>query len=172
MRDRYWRMLVQFRFVIFFYREHLRVCVLFDRYFKLFIAVFTATSVASWGIWETYSDVWAIIVAVSQLAVLVNENLPYKGRISRMQELLGGLSKLFDQAENKWRDINARELSEDAINDSVTDQLMKWGDIEDKYLKDDYLSEPKWMMNRAQSKMMGYFAFYYGGEENGEISQE
>lgn len=166
MRDRYWRMLVQFKFAICYYREHLCFSVLFDRYFKLFIAVFTASSVASWGIWETYSDVWAVIVALAQLAVIINESLPYKGRISKLQELLGALGKLFDQAENKWRDIDAKELSDDAINDAITEHFLKWEAAEDQFLKGDYLLEPKWLMNRAQAKMIGFFNFYYGDEEH------
>lgn len=167
VQDRYWKMLVQFRFHISFYREHLRFSVMFDRYFKLFIAIFTATSVASWGIWKTYTDVWAVIVALSQLAVIVNESLPYKGRISRLQELLGAMGKLFDQAENKWRDVENANVNNNAecdkINDSITDQLMKWGDAEEKYLKDDFLMEPKWLMDRAKANMLNYFNFFYEG---------
>ena len=166
MQQRYWNMLVHLRYGIEFYGEHLRFCINFDRYFKMIVAVFTATSVASWGIWNTFSSLWAIIVALSQLAVIVNEFLPYKTRITQIQSLKTTLIKLFDQAENRWRDVSKGELADDQINDLATEFRQKWSQAEDKFIKDDSLSEPKWLTKRAQKRMLRYFEFYYGGDQD------
>ncbi len=166
MHDRFWKMLVNFRLGLYFYDEHVRLCVKTDRFFKLFIAIFTAGSVASWQIWEKLSVLWSVLVALSQLAIIVNEILPYKMRLKQIQDLRSVLGKIFDDAENKWRDVYSGELTEDQINDLATGFLKEWGDAEDKFIRDDYISEPKWLVNRAQAKMMRYFEFYYGGNDD------
>ena len=165
MSDRYWKMMINFRLGLYFYDEHVRLCVNIDRFFKLFIAIFTATSVASWQIWEKFSVPWSILVALSQVAIIINELLPYKVRMKQIQELRSVLGRVFDESENKWRDIYNGELSEDQINDLATGFLREWGDAEDKYIRDDYLSEPKWLVKRAEARMMRYFEFYYGGND-------
>ena len=166
IRNRYWRMLFHLRYGLDFYTEHLRFCVNFNRYFNMLIALFTATSIASWGIWNTYSKLWGVIVAVGQVAVIVNEFLPYKGRIPQIQELKGVLSKLFDQAENQLLDFQNPDVSDDTINDKITEYLQKWGQAEEKYIKEDSLPEPEWLVKRAQKRMTRYFEFYYGGDES------
>ena len=164
MQQRYWNMLVHLRYGIEYYGEHLRFCVSFDRYFKMIVAVFTASSVASWGIWNSYTTIWAVIVALGQLAVVINEFLPYKNRIIQIQGLKAILNRLFDQAENQWLDVSKGSLTEDQINDLTTEFRQKWNQAEEKFIKDDYLSEPKWLTKRAQKRMLRYFEFYYGGK--------
>lgn len=166
VRDRYWKMLVHLRYGLDYYHEHLFYSVIFDRYFKMFIAIFTATSVISWEVGDTFSGVWAILVGLGQIAVLINEFLPYKTRISQLQGLKAVLNKQFQQAENKWRDVNTKQFSDDEINDRITECLQHWADTEDKFIKDDCLPEPKWLTKRAQRRMIRYFQFYYGGEKN------
>lgn len=165
VRDRYWKMLIHLRFGLDYYHEHLFYSVNFDRYFKMFIALFTATSIASWGIWDTFSGVWAILVGLGQVAVIINEFLPYKSRISQLQGLKPVLNKLFSEAENKWLDVNRNLFTEDEINDRISECLQTWADEENRFIKDDCLPEPKWLTKKAQSRMTRYFEFYYGGNK-------
>ena len=158
-------MLVHLRYGLDYYYEHLFFSVVFDRYFKMCIALFTAGSVASWGIWNTYSDVWAVIVALGQVAVIINEFLPYKTRITQIQELRAVLSKQFQDAENKWLDVCRDQFTEDEINDRITECLKSWGDAEDTFIKDDCLPESLWLTKRAQKRMTRYFEFYYRGND-------
>jgi len=170
MKEKYWKTLARFCFGLYYYKEQLRFCVNFDRTLRIVLAVISASSVASWGIWSQYAQLWSVIIGASQLLIIISELLPYKDRISKLQELRSKLSAIYGQMENQWREVKGGEKTEDEINDLISASVEQWSKAEAKYIKDDILPEWKWMVKRAQKAAEKYIVTFIGGVKNEEIS--
>jgi uncharacterized UPF0160 family protein len=157
MQQKYWNMLTQSKFELYYLDEHFRHCVRLDRWVKILLAVLSANSVAGWAIWSSYAKVWGAIIAVSQVILIVNDYLPYQKRVSEICKLRSSLMEIYLKMENRWRDVQAGELTDDEINDLRTRLLKAWSGIEEKHFTDDALPERKMFIKRANVKKNTYF---------------
>lgn len=156
MNDRYLKVLTRFCYGLFYYKEQFRFCVNFDRVLKIVLAVITASSVASWRIWEKYSLVWSVIIGISQLLLIISALLPYKDRITKLRELRVKLADIYEDMENQWFDVCEKKLSGDEINDIISEYKERWRKTESKYMKDDILPRWRWMINKAKNYTVAY----------------
>lgn len=157
MQQKYWNMLTQSKFELYYLDEHFRRCVQLDRWIKIILAVLSADSVAAWAIWSSYAKIWGTIIAISQLLVIVNDYLPYQTRVSEICKLRSPLMEIYLKMENRWRDVQAGELTDDEINDLRTKLLKAWNAIEEKHFIDDVLPERKGLIKKANKKKNTYF---------------
>jgi len=156
MKNKYLKVLTRFCYGLFYYKEQFRFCINFDRVMKITLAVITASSVASWKIWERFSIVWAVIIGISQVLLIISALLPFKDRITKLRELRVKLADIFEDMENMWFDVCAGKLSEAKINDAISDFKERWRKAEAKYMKDDILPRWGWMIKKSKDYTVAY----------------
>jgi len=163
MQEKYWKTLARLCYGTYYYDEHFRFCVTFDRTLRILLAVITASSVASWKIWEQYALLWSIIIGASQLLLIISAILPYKDRITILNELRPKLSALYIDMENQWRDVKSGELDPDKINDLITSYVNQWRKLEFKYIKGDAFPEWGLLQQKAKNESYKYIMTTVGG---------
>ncbi len=172
MQLRYWILLSQFRFSLFYYQEHLRRNIDWNKATKITTAILTASSVAGWKIWEQLSTLWTIIISVSQVLLIVNEFLPFGARVSDVSKLVDALSYIFEKMENRWYDVQNGKLSDDQINDLMSNYKDIYRETKKDLLKNDYLKQTKPISEQSTNKMKQYMSKFkgvndYGGKATG-----
>lgn len=158
MKNKYLKVISRFCYGLFYYKEQYRFSVNFDRTLRICLAVITASSVASWSIWEKLSILWSVIIGISQVALIVSAMLPYKDRIPKLRELKAALADIYEDMENQWFDVCEKKIKEDKLNDLISEYKERWRKAEAKYLKDDSLPRWRWMINRAKNNAVAYIS--------------
>lgn len=169
MQQRYWDIMVQLKFCLYYYQRHFCRYVTIDRWIRIIVGLATAGVVANWSIWENHKDILAYVVIFQQFVVIVSEYLPYKKRVTDLSKMRAMFQKVYREMENKWFDVQNGILSENEINSLLCDFRTRWEDIESSYLTDDALPECQITINKANKQTNRYFGmFYEGGNASGE----
>ena len=92
MNSRYWKALAA--------RYSKRETVL-----KIFLAVMASGTVAGWGIWEDYSQIWKLLSAISALIAIALPILNYQKVIQKLSELAGNWGELRIEYEDMWLEV-------------------------------------------------------------------
>ncbi len=100
------------------YRDHLsRRYFNLDKYAKIFLAVMSSSTVASWGIWSEIDILWKILSAISTLIAVVLPILNWQQITGRMFNLVGKWSQIRYEYENLWLDLLQNSKSINIIED-------------------------------------------------------
>jgi hypothetical protein len=167
MQLRYWILLSQFRFSLFYYQEHLRRNIDWNKATKIITAILTASSVAGWKIWEQFSTLWTVIISVSQVVLILNEFLPFETRVSDISKLVDALSYIFGKMENRWFDVQKGKLTDDQINDLMTEYNDIYREVKRNLLKNDYLKHTKTVSEQSTIRMKQYMNKFKGVVDDG-----
>ncbi|WP_339378235.1 hypothetical protein [Vibrio splendidus] len=117
-QEQYWRELYALKTHISFIELEIENAVKIDRRLKVILAIASSTSIGGWAIWQSYSMIWATVIAASQVITAITPLLPYKTRIKQYSALLGELESLMVHAEFKWNSIASGKLTNEEINKS------------------------------------------------------
>lgn len=77
MQEKYWKYMVQIKAWIFYLDVYTEDSYRWDRIINIVVAIASSTSIAAWAIWQKYSFVWSIIIAISQVLTTIKGFLPY-----------------------------------------------------------------------------------------------
>jgi hypothetical protein len=116
VQNQYWKELYQLKTHIGFIERQLEKSEGIDRFFKIFLAITSSSSIGAWAIWNEHSWLWASIIAFSQVITAITPFLPYKGRIKAYSSLLHELEELMIRGEFKWHSISDGQLTPTEIN--------------------------------------------------------
>lgn len=163
MQTRYWMLMCDLRSDFFYYQILRARSFNWNKIISLAISVFTASSVASWQIWQVYTDVWAWIVAITQVLAIVNASLPFNNRIEFLKKAEPSFLKICTLVENHWYDVQHGRLSEDNINDFITRIEEEWACVEQTYLNEECMTNNQQITDLADEKM-GIFMQKYQQE--------
>lgn len=86
------------------------------RYFSIFLAVTSSSSIAAWAIWQKVSWLWAGIIAASQVLNAIVAFLPHKRREKTVRTLLPQLHELLLDCEDKYDDVSKGRLTDQEIH--------------------------------------------------------
>ena len=167
MQYRFWSMMTDKKFALYYYDQHFHRYTKIDRGFKIFIAITSSSAIGSWIIWQQLSFVWAVMVASSQVLTAIINFLPYKSRIKQINKMNSRLIPLYYEIESKWFDVAEGILSEREINDLHYNFVRRWAQIEDEFFTNDSLTEKKKFIDNAQLKKTQYINnLFLGGNYN------
>jgi hypothetical protein len=93
-----------------------------DKYTKIFLAVMSSSTVASWGIWGEIDILWKILSAISALVAVALPILNWQQMIARMSDLVGKWSRIRYEYENLWLDLPERPPGKFPVNSSVVSE--------------------------------------------------
>lgn len=84
MQEKYWKYMVQIKAWIFYLDVYTEDSYRWDRIINIVVAIASSTSIAAWAIWQKYSFVWSIIIAISQVLTTIKGFLPYSKRLKML----------------------------------------------------------------------------------------
>lgn len=99
MNARYWKYLVN--------RYSKR-----DKWIKIFLAIMTSGTVASWGWWEAMPWLWKSLSSISALVAISMPILNYQKIIEQMSSLAGKWGELRIEHEDLWFQVNESKTSQ------------------------------------------------------------
>ncbi|EPE5851646.1 hypothetical protein ACSKAH_004122 [Vibrio vulnificus] len=115
-QEQYWKELYQLRVHITYIELKLEQAEWNDRAVKILLAIASSSSIGAWALWDSYSWIWAGIIATSQVIGAINPFLPYKNRLKAYSSLINELEELMVRSEFRWHAISQGELTSTDIN--------------------------------------------------------
>lgn len=158
MQEKYWKYMVQIKAWIFYLDVYTEDSYKWDRFVNIVVAIASSTSIAAWAIWQKYSFVWSIIIAISQVLTTIKAFLPYSKRLKTLVPFMEDLKFLYNKIEYNWLKIASGDLSEDEINELLYSFKDEFTNIENKNLKEETLLENNNFREIADRKTDAYFA--------------
>lgn len=157
MQERYWKYMVQLKAWIFYVDEYINVSYKWDRRINVFVAITSSSSIAAWAIWNRYSFLWALLIAISQVIVAIKPHLPFSKRIEILSRVSALLQTLFNKADYQWYKISNGDLSESEINDILFDLRRQYLETVEKELSTISLPEKEVLKKIADLKVESFF---------------
>ena len=86
-----------------------------DNYTKIFLALMSSSTVASWGIWNEVNILWKILFSISSVTAIIFPFLNLQKKIGEMSNLRGKWSRISRAYENLWEDLLLGQTSTEGI---------------------------------------------------------
>jgi len=115
-QERYWKELFELRVHVIYLDLYMQQSEVRDKAINIFLAVTSSSSICGWAIWNKYSFIWAVIIAVSQLINAAKQFLPYRTRWKAISSIVKDLETLLNCYEKKWYDVAEGNLTSEEIN--------------------------------------------------------
>lgn len=157
MQEKYWRYMVRIKSWLFYLDIYEENSYKWEKNINIFSAVVSSTSIAAWAIWQQFSYVWSVIIAVSQVLTAIKSFLPYNTRRKVTISFLEDLKLLYNKIEYNWFKVSDGELTEEEINEMLFIFKDEYTNIENKNLKEETLPENERFMKIAAQKTDQYF---------------
>lgn len=157
MQEKYWRYMVQIRSWLFYLDLYEENSYKWEKSINIFSAVVSSTSIAAWAIWQQFSYVWSVIIAVSQVLTAIKGFLPYNTRRKVTISFSEDLKLLYNKIEYNWFKVSDGELTEEEINEMLFTFKDEYTNIENKNMKEETLPENERFMKIAAQKTDQYF---------------
>ena len=158
MQEKYWKYMVQIKAWIFYLDVYTEDSYRWDKAINIFVAIASSTSISAWAVWQKYSFVWSIIIAISQVLTTIKGFLPYSKRLKMLVPFMEDLKFLYNKIEYNWFKVASGDLSEDEINELLYSFKDEFANIENKNLKEETLLEKDNFREIADRKNDAYFA--------------
>ena len=150
--------MVQIKAWIFYLDVYTEDSYRWDKIINIVVAIASSSSIAAWAIWQIYSFVWSIIIAISQVLTTIKGFLPYSKRLKMLVPFMEDLKFLYNKIEYNWFKVASGDLSEDEINELLYSFKDEFANIENKNLKEETLLEKDNFREIADRKNDAYFA--------------
>ena len=136
-----------------------------DRNFKIVLAIASSGSIAGWAVWQDYSYIWAVVVAISQVLNVIRPIMPYKERMKALSSLAPELRELSIDMEVKWLLIKEGELTDEEMRKFYADMLKKIARAERKYICSITIADNEKLLEKVENKAGNYFSLHFEEEE-------
>ena len=160
-QEKYWKELYQLKVHLNYLEIYLQRSDFIDRVIKITLAISSSGSIAGWAIWKDYAFLWAFFIAASQVISVINNYLPYKGRIKGLSGLVYEFENLVHDFEKKWFEVSEGKLTNREINDLQFELRRKKTNILKKHLVSNVLPQKKGLLSKAQKSADVYFDNFY-----------
>lgn len=113
IRNRIWNNMANIKFKAIFTYECYRLSDRFGRYYSMFLALVSTSSVAAWAIWKSHPTIWAVIVGIAQLLHVAKPYIPLIKHDKSFIEMSCSFEPLYLQYEKLWCEHERENISED-----------------------------------------------------------
>ena len=161
-QEMYWTELVQLKSQSYYLDAYQIECERYDNLLKMFLAVVSSSSIATWAIWQRFGMLWGGIIAVSQVLNAIKSFLPWERRTREIASLGKNLADVLLCAEQNWYAVAAGELTERQIHNLVIDLRRRRNDAENTHLQGHSLPVKDKHRTTAAKRTKEYFRVNYG----------
>ena len=158
MQERYWNFMTQCKYVLIYYGMYFRRSVKLDRTVKIILATISTLCLGGWIITDSSTKFWSIFIVVAQILIAVNEFLPYRRRVEDLNEIRIRLLAVYENIEHNWYKVSNGSITEEEINDLLSELKKQWDEIECKYFQKDALPRRKRLLKKAEDERTLYFS--------------
>lgn len=164
-QERYWNELTELRISVYYLEMLESRLRKKDFFFRAFLLVASAGSVAGWVIWEAYPGLWAGIIGLAQLLTVLEPIMPFR-------RLLKGVSALSPTRENhaidveeQWLDVAEGNLTNTKINALCAEIQRRRLRDATSHLKEIVIPDNRRIMEAAIDKTDRHFKSRYGDSQ-------
>lgn len=156
----FWNKMQNLKYDIIYYTLHFNRCVKISKTIKYIVIFLTALS---FGLLMTFSFLKAILYVCGILGIVlqifnaVSDELPFELRKNDLREMSNKLDALYHEMEMDWLKIANAEIYYEEIESKIKDYGVRQREIQNNYLKNDFLPEKEKIKNLADIKLEEYF---------------
>jgi hypothetical protein len=165
-QNKYWQLLWNLKAQNLYLRAYHQREEFINRCLTIAIALTSSSSVLGWIIWNSYPLLWTTIIAISQLISVISNYLPYKKRIDFTSKLSYSLEDLFLSMERNWLHVSKGYLTNNEINNLLSDIKEKIALLEKAYLGDNTLPRKNKLNSKVTNAVVLYFDQYFFGDNH------
>lgn len=119
-------------------------------------AIASCGGIAAWAIWKSHAFIWAVIIAVSQVADALKDVFPFAKLHKSANEHSMTLNTLFIDAELEWENIFLGRFMDDEIMNRLHKLKKLQLDAEQRSFPDGLTINPA-LKSRAEQEALEYF---------------
>lgn len=138
--------------------------------------IVSALSVLLWSVSKSLPTVWAIVIALAQMAQALKDYFPWQQQILSTKHLNPAIRKLLDDIEVVWLEIEFEKLSDDDILHKMSEFKSHFNEIESEFVGDLSFPRSKNIMATTEQEWKRVFLFKYPSvnskEENVCLTKE
>jgi hypothetical protein len=157
MRERYWRMLHQYKSDLLYYDYYFQHTVRVGRVLKVLTTIVSSTSIAIWALSKWNAMIFSAIIVAAQVVATVYDYLPYQRRADELFEMKTRLQKIYNKMEHEWFFIDRQVYDDSKTNEIRTALTEEWLGIEAMFFQKDALPRNKKMLICADQEKCRYF---------------
>ena len=109
MRTRIWNNLANIKFKAIYTSACSKLSGHIGNTYSFFLALASATSVATWAIWEQYPKLWACIIGVSQVLLIAKPYIPFIKNDKEYLEMSFEFEALYLAYEKLWYEFEYKK---------------------------------------------------------------
>jgi hypothetical protein len=113
IRTQIWKEMLSAELTQLYWEKLGQVYRSYDRNSKIFLAITTSTTVASWTLWVQYDIIWKVLSGLSALIAVVVPLMRWEYSIERVVELKGGWLEISYEYEKIWLRIETASIAND-----------------------------------------------------------
>jgi hypothetical protein len=167
MQELYWNKMTDKRYQLIYINEYYDQCIRIQRMINIFLAVTSSGAIAAWAVWKGFPVIWAAIIAVSQVITAVKPYLPYEKRIDGLYDIINQYTIICNEMEAKWFYVSKGLITEEQINEQITQCEKRWTDVGAKSLKGDNIPADDRLAEIAEEKKNSYFEINFNVKKDG-----
>lgn len=161
-QERYWAELVQLKAQASYLNAYQLQCEKCDNGLKVFLAITSSSSIASWAIWSELGMLWGVLIALSQVVNAIRRFLPWERRAKELSNLGRDVADILLTFEQRWFGVAEGLYTEAEINDSIVEFKQRRNEAENQHLAGRPLPEKRKHMDAAAVRAAKYFSTHYG----------
>lgn len=161
MREQFWNFYVSLVHKSYYYKYFQ---ILFDRINWIisgFCTILSLSSVAAWGIWNSFPILWSVLICFSQIIQVFFPKNPYNDLLISSRFMVPELTKLLHSVRFSWLSFDVRESSDDEILQLLKEYEATYDSLVSQFFSSTYLPEIDWIEKHATEECINYFSTTY-----------
>lgn len=162
-RTRYFAMYQTIKFKECFYSVHRRMSTKYKSIFSAVTILVSISSALAWSVSNSLPILWALLIAVAQLAQTLSGITPWADRLDALKYLLPETRALLLSVENTWNEIDLfpADYTSERINQKRAEYDRAFHDLEAKYIGTLHFPQKQSIINSAQEESELFFKNRY-----------
>ena len=162
---RYWNELTELRVSVYYLELLESKLRRKDFFLRAFLLLASASSIATWALWDEYPVLWASIIGAAQVLTVIEPIMPFKKLLKGVSALAPTRKNHAIDVEEAWHDVAKGKFSDSEINTRCAEiQRSRLRDVT-SHLKEIVIPEDSKIMHAATSRADRYFQSRYGGTQ-------
>lgn len=133
MRELFWNMYQDIAYKKYYYEEHQRRSERLLFIARAACAVVSISSAVIWSIAQSMPILWALLIALAQIAQTMLNDLPWAEQLACLKYLVPELSKLLAEIDRDWMTQDYLGLSDEELITKIHQYDDRFFALEDKY---------------------------------------
>lgn len=160
MRETYWNLYTDIKYKSCYYKYFQKFMNAIYWSITVFCSIVSFSSIAAWGIWESYPVLWSVLIGISQVIQAMFSKLPYSDLIHPTKLMISSLDKLLIQIKRDWLEINYLEYPDEKIPKLIEKYELQYSELVSQFFSGAYLPDIGYCMKKAEDECNTYFSLY------------